>query len=231
MDAITTHIDIIASKVNDLMHTENTGKTDENSITPKVTDIAPTVEENAACQINTTDSKKMEEQIKTLQNVCSVLNNEIKKLVNSQLEMIKKYKKLEELAEKFEEEKKEMGRQFISKDIIIAEQEMRLQVSVTIAEKKMRMQVSFTIAKQKMRMRVSVTIAEQKMRLQVSVTIAEHKLQVSVASSFSLYIERGYSLSTCSNKKSAHTHTYTHTHTLTYTHTHTHIHTHTFTHT
>ena len=112
------------------MHTANTRKTEENNITPKIANIAPTVEENASCQINTTDSKEMEEQIKILQNVCSVLNNDIKKLVNSQLEMIKKCRELEELAGKFEAEKKEMGRQLITKDITIAEQEMRLQVSV-----------------------------------------------------------------------------------------------------
>ena len=132
--AITTHIDILGSNINELLKslansttTNNEYNKPINNANSKLTNI--TLKDDEAPQNNEKiDNNYFRTEMKTLENVCSVLNNEIKNLAGNQLTLMKKCKELEEHVGKLEEEKKEMGKQLLLKDVTITEQEMRLQV-------------------------------------------------------------------------------------------------------
>ena len=119
VQAITTHIDILARGISEL----------KSRVAFEVKDVSPNDDRTTQNSVEMDSKQKWElQEMKTLQNICSVLNSEITNLANSQLTLMKKCKELEEHVGKLEEENNEMRKQLLLIDVTTAEQEMRLQV-------------------------------------------------------------------------------------------------------
>ena len=132
--AITTHIDILASNINELLKSQANSTKTNNKYNKPIDNISSRVanitlkDDEVPQNYEKIDDEYLRTERKTLENVYRVLNNEIKNFTGNQLTLMKKCKELEEHVGKLDEEKKEMEKQLLLKNVTITEQEMRLQV-------------------------------------------------------------------------------------------------------